>query len=132
MTRAIKWVAFCLTVQRCCLISWHLLSQPWLFCLGWRPRCDCSHRHLYTPSPCTEEEGKQTNSLFVGTKRVVEDICCLSRAAGQTDVFPLPTSFTALLKHTNMHAHASAACFLALVYSALAPYHSWRVAVSTP
>jgi len=42
-----------------------------------------------------------------------------SRAAGQTDVLPLSASFTALLKHVNTHTHASTACFLALVYSAL-------------
>lgn len=59
MTRAIKWAAFRLAAQRFSLISCHLLSQPWLSCQGWWPRCDCSHRRLYTPAPCTEEEEEE-------------------------------------------------------------------------
>lgn len=61
MTRAIKWAAFPLTVQRFSLIFCHLLSQLWLFCLGSQPRCDHSCRlPLYLESLA---RGGQTSKL---------------------------------------------------------------------
>lgn len=53
--------------------------------------------------------------------------------SSRADRCPSPTNLIySVLKHTNiMHTHTWAACFLALVYSALAPYHSWKVAGNT-
>lgn len=136
MTRAIKWAAFPLTVQRFSWIFCHLLSQLWLFCLGSQPRCDRSCRLPLYPESLAR--GGQTSKLKLPLCRDELKsswrnlMFWQSRRAAQTDVLSLPASSAALLKHTNTHTYTSTDCFLALVYSALVPYHSWRVAVSTP
>lgn len=52
--------------------------------------------------------------------------------SSRADSCPSPTNLIYSVSKTHkQHAHAWAACFLALVYSAPAPYHSWKVAGST-